>query len=397
MNTFNILLVDDEVTNLNALNRTLRGEYNIFSATSGEDALAILRQNDIDLIIADHRMPGMTGVELLDTARRDYSNTIRIILTAYTDQKLLMDAVNMVHAHGYLTKPWDPEEVKSIVRKWQALQAARKRLESEILKAQELESVSVFANGIASDFDNILTEVLGNLYLAEIYVKAGEALDKTFESLAEAKKASLQGKSLTKQLFTFSRGGILTKKLISIEEILRISAGFALRNSNARCEFSIPDDLWLVEVDEGLMGPVISNLITNANHAMPGGGTIKVSTENVMIDSKHDLPLKQGEYIRISVQDQGIGISEEHQQRIFNPYFTTKQKSTGLGLSTSYSIVKNHDGHITLESQVGIGTTFYIYLPASPNGVSKTKEVAKSEPVVNRRKVLAVYDEELIG
>ena len=293
-----------------------------------------------------------------------------------------------------MTKPWDPKEVKSIVRKWQVSQAARERLEAEILKAQELESVSVFANGIASDFDNILTDVLGNLYLTEIYVKAGEALDRTFESLAEAKKASLYGKNLTKQLLTFSRGGIPTKKLTSIEEILRLSASFALRNSKVKCEFSISDDLWPVEVDEGQIGPAISNLITNADHAMPDGGMIKVCAENVMIDSGNGLPLKPGEHIRISIQDQGIGISEKHLQRIFNPYFTTKQENTGLGLSTSYSIIKNHDGHITLESRVGVGTTFHIYLPASPDGVPKTEGEADKKPAARRREVLAAYDEE---
>jgi signal transduction histidine kinase len=368
MSTYNILLVDDEVSNLNALERTLKREYGIFSATNGKDALSIMEQNHIDLIIADHRMPGMTGVEFLEKAWRRHPDTIRIILTAYTDQKLLMDAVNTVHAHGYLTKPWDPEEIKAIIRRWQVSQAAQKRLEAEILKAQELESYSVFAGGIANDFDGILTDVLGNLYLTEIYVKADGASNRAFESIAEAKKASLEGKDLTRQLLTFSRGGVPAKKATSIGEILKISADFALKGSRARCEFSIPDDLWPVEADEGQIGPAISNLITNADHAMPDGGVIRVRAENVNVDMQHGLPLRLGAYVKISIEDQGIGISEEHLQRIFNPYFTTKQKGNGLGLSTSYSIIKNHNGHIALESQMGTGTTFHIYLPASPNG-----------------------------
>jgi len=386
---YNVLLVDDEVNNLNALERTLRSGYNIFSATSGRDALSILEENDIDLIIADHRMPGMTGIEFLEKVWQKYPDTIRIILTAYTNQKLLMDAVNMVNAHGYLTKPWDPDEVRSIVRRWQLSQAAQKRLETEILKAQELESVSVFANGIANDFDDILDDVLGNLYLAEIYVRAGETSGRTSQSLVEARKASLEGKDLTKQLLTFSRGGIPTKRLAAIPEILRISTGFALKNSDTRCEFSIPDDLWSVEVDEGQIAPVISNLIINADHAMPDSGLIKVYAKNLNINEVDDLPLKPGAYVRISIEDHGIGIPEEHLQRIFNPYFTTKQKGSGLGLSTAYSIIKNHDGHITLESQVGVGTTFHIYLPASPNGVPETRTEAETqaELAVEREKL----------
>jgi response regulator RpfG family c-di-GMP phosphodiesterase len=115
---YSVLVVDDEVSNLNALRRTLRDEYNVFSATSGEDALAIMEQNDIALIIADHRMPGMTGIELLEKALQMYPNTIRVILTSYSDRKLLMDAINTTHAHGFLDKPWEPEEITSIVGKW---------------------------------------------------------------------------------------------------------------------------------------------------------------------------------------------------------------------------------------------------------------------------------------
>jgi response regulator RpfG family c-di-GMP phosphodiesterase len=133
---YNILVVDDEESNLNALRRVLRREYNIFTATNGQDALAIVEQNDIALIIADHRMPGMTGIELLEKTLRKHPNTIRVILTSYTDENLLMDAINTVHAHGYLTKPWEPEEVKSVVRKWMAIylkeQGERKEKDRQI-------------------------------------------------------------------------------------------------------------------------------------------------------------------------------------------------------------------------------------------------------------------------
>jgi response regulator RpfG family c-di-GMP phosphodiesterase len=132
----NILVVDDEVSNLDALRRALRREYSVFTATNGHDALAIMEQNDIALIMADHRMPGITGIELLEKVWRKYPDAIRIILTSYTDEKLLMDAINMVHAHGYLTKPWEPEEITSIVGRWMDRylkeQAERKEKDKQI-------------------------------------------------------------------------------------------------------------------------------------------------------------------------------------------------------------------------------------------------------------------------
>jgi len=134
----NILVVDDEVSNLNALQRALRREYNVLSATNGEDALTIMEQNDIALIIADHRMPGMTGVELLEKSLRKYPNIIRVILTAYTNEKLLMDAINTVHAHGFLAKPWEPEEITSVVGKWIASYLRDQQIEEKDRQIEDL-------------------------------------------------------------------------------------------------------------------------------------------------------------------------------------------------------------------------------------------------------------------
>jgi CheY-like chemotaxis protein len=154
---YNILVVDDEVNNLNALERTFRREYNVFSATRGEDALSIMEQNDIVIIITDQRMPGMTGVELLEKTAQKYPDTVRIILTAYTDAdgKLLMDAVSMGYVHSYIAKPWEPEEVKAAVRESiEAYEAARgkrakkrKRI-GEILVEHDLISESQLATAL---------------------------------------------------------------------------------------------------------------------------------------------------------------------------------------------------------------------------------------------------------
>jgi CheY-like chemotaxis protein len=202
---------------------------------------------------------------------------------------------------------------------------------------------------------------------------------------------------LTQQLLTFSKGGAPVKKTASIADVLRDSARFALRGSNVRCEFSIPDDLWPVEIDEGQISQVIHNLIINAYQAMPDGGAIRVSAENVLLGPDHDLSLtlNLGKYVSLSVEDEGHGIPQHLVSKIFDPYFTTKTKGSGLGLATSYSILKNHDGTITVESEVGKGSTFRIYLPVSSKKEPEKKTV-KENPIPGQGRVLVMDDEAIL-
>ena len=269
----------------------------------------------------------------------------------------------------------------------------QKRSEEELLKVKKLESVGILAGGIAHDFNNILTAVLGNISLAKI----SEDPLEVGKILTEVEKASLKAKDLTGQLLTFSKGGSLIKKTASIEEMIKDTANFALRGSNVRCDFSIPGSLGQVEVDTAQMSQVINNLIINAQQAMPEGGTIKILGENVTVGAgrTYGLPLKVGEYVKVSIEDQGVGISREHLGKIFDPYFTTKQEGSGLGLAITYSIVKNHDGYVTVGSELGVGTTFYIYLPLAHKEVSTKKEV-EERPLMGNGRVLAMDDEESI-
>jgi len=267
-----------------------------------------------------------------------------------------------------------------------------RKMEEELLRAQKLESIGVLAGGIAHDFNNILTVILGNISLAKMYANPGDGV---FDRLTEAEKASMRAKDLTQQLLAFSRGGTPVLKTASIAEVLRDSVSFVLRGSNVRCEFYIPDDLWAVEVDEGQISQVINNVIINADHAMPEGGVIRVQAENVIVTTRDFLPLEHGKYVKISIQDQGVGIPKEHLQKIFDPYFTTKRKGNGLGLAISHSIIKKHGGYIAVESEVAVGTTFFIYLPASTKAIQ-----ARNEPeerfVMGDGKVLMMDDEEII-
>ncbi len=241
--------------------------------------------------------------------------------------------------------------------------ADRKNMEDELLKAQKLESVSILAGGIAHDFNNLLASILGNIGLAMLDI---DPEHRAFKQLIGAEKASLRAQDLTRQLLTFSKGGAPVKKLTNIGELVKESASFALRGSRVNYEFSNAEDLKLVEADEGQMSQVIHNLVINADHAMPEGGTIAIRCRNITDNSAHGvLPMREEGYVCISVKDRGVGVPKEHLSKIFDPYFTTKQKGSGLGLATTYSIVKKHGGLITVESTLGKGTTFHVYLPAS--------------------------------
>lgn len=274
----------------------------------------------------------------------------------------------------------------------------RKQAMGELLLAQKLESVGLLAGGIAHDFNNVLTVILGNISLARIYTEAEEAANKVLEKLTVAEEASSQARILTQRLLTFARGGAPIKEVTFIEELLRASSSFALSGSNVRCEFSIPEELWPVEIDEGQIRQVISNIVINADQAIPEGGIVKVRAENVAVGVAHGLPLQSGAYVRVSIEDQGTGISQEDLQKIFDPYFTTKEGSSGLGLASSYSIVKKHNGHITAESQLGAGTVFHIYLPASPEEAlaeeaEEEEEEVKEETAMGKGSILVMDDD----
>ncbi len=216
-----------------------------------------------------------------------------------------------------------------------------------------------------------------------------------YTNLESAEKIIDRATNLTHQLLTFSKGGAPVKKIASIIHIIKESTEFALKGSNIKCEYNTADNLSNVEVDEGQMNQVIHNLMLNAVQSMPEGGMIKVFTENSQVNSGNRLLLEEGKYVKIAIQDWGIGIAEDQLKNIFDPYFTTKETGRGLGLSVVYSIVKNHDGHISAESELGVGTTFTIYLPATDKKTEK-EETVEDTFISGEGKVLIMDDEEII-
>ncbi|MDQ7781333.1 MAG: ATP-binding protein [Desulfomonilaceae bacterium] len=268
----------------------------------------------------------------------------------------------------------------------------KRRAEEELLRAQNLESLGLLAGGIAHDFNNLLTGVMGNISLALGYLNPDH---KAYTRLQAAVTASSRAGELTRQLLTFSQGGAPVKKTSSIRELLTDSVMFALRGSKTLSRFSIPEDLWHIDMDAGQVHQVINNLVINAVQAMPDGGTLEVEAENMTLGEKDALPIENGRYVRIAVRDTGMGIPREYLQKIFDPYFTTKKTGTGLGLATSYSVVRKHGGLMTVESEVGVGSAFHFYLPASrrmPESPGETEELDLSGTGM----ILVMDDDDLI-
>jgi PAS domain S-box-containing protein len=268
----------------------------------------------------------------------------------------------------------------------------KKRMEEEMLKAQKLESVGVLAGGIAHDFNNLLTGIIGNISIAKINLKPGEEL---FERLDESERAALRAKKLTQQLLTFAKGGAPVKRVAVINGLVQDSTSFALRGANTACDYFLADDLWAVDVDEGQLGQVVQNLVLNAKQAMPDGGVVTVRTRNATVFERDVLPLMPGRYVQLSVEDHGLGIRKEDREKIFDPYFSSKEGGCGLGLAIAYSIVKKHNGLIKVDSEVGKGTAFTVYLPVT----DRQPVVGEGQKAVAGKidaRVLVVDDEELV-
>jgi len=266
-----------------------------------------------------------------------------------------------------------------------------KMAEQELQKIQKLESLGVLAGGIAHDFNNILTAILGNLSIARLKVHSPAEIK---EILDTAEKVTMRARDLTLQLLTFAKGGSPIKKVSSLAELLKECASFFASGGNVKCECAVPEDLPYVNMDPGQISQVLQNLLINAKEAMPEGGTIRIRACTRTIGRRSSLPLQPGEYVMVEVSDEGCGIPEEIQPKIFDPYFTTKQNGNGLGLASAYSIISKHRGHITVSSRPVRGTTFTFYLPATREHPAEEK--VSTGPVRGRGRVLVMDDEEIV-
>jgi two-component system, cell cycle sensor histidine kinase and response regulator CckA len=290
----------------------------------------------------------------------------------------------LFEGHAFCNKPGQFAVIFDDVTK-------RKKAEEAMQNFQKLESLGVLAGGIAHDFNNLLSGIFGYIDLAQ-----SESGEKSVTGyLSKALSTLDRARGLTQQLLTFAKGGAPALETHRLPQFVRETSRFALSGSNVSCAFDIPDSLWPCNIDKNQIGQVIDNIVINAQQAMPLGGTIRISAANISFAENEHLPLKKGDYVRLSFSDSGVGIPKDLLPRIFDPFFTTKTKGHGLGLATCYSIVKRHEGAIEVESEPGIGATFHVYLPASPGS---TIESAQSSGLPHKGSgtVLVMDDEDVI-
>lgn len=261
--------------------------------------------------------------------------------------------------------------------------------DQELFKSRKLESIGILAGGIAHDFNNLLTSLFGNIEMAKMVLSTDE---KAYKFLESAVRSVESATNLTKQLLTFAKGGDPIKETLSIGEVISETAQFSLHGSNTKLQIDIAQDLWPVEADKGQLSQVISNLVINAQQAMPDGGTIHIDG--------HNIKTTEGALVQITVQDEGEGIAPEYLDKIFDPYFSTKSQGSGLGLglASAHSIISKHNGTIGVDSKLNEGTTFTFYLPAAETieEVDDTAldEIESSPPHVAGAHVLVLDDED---
>ena len=293
----------------------------------------------------------------------------------------------------YLNNGYGVVENNLLVRAWGTFRdvSDKRKTEQELKKAQKLESLGILAGGIAHDFNNLLSGIFGNIEVARL------SIDENSEAniyLKSALAAYSQATYLTRQLLTFSKEGYLLKKNLKVERLLKNSVQLSLCGSNVNYEFNLERDLKPVNADEGQLSQVFNNILINARQAMPNGGKITIHAMHRQLQ-KGDIPtLGEGQYLQTTIKDQGIGIPPGILPKIFDPFFTTKQKGSGLGLAISYSIIKKHNGYISAESEMGIGTTFRILLPVSEK--EDTVETAPEFDMKKREGKILIMDDELI-
>ena len=417
-----ILIVDDDSNGLYMLEVMLKGSgYEVASAANGAEALEKLNAEEFDVIVADILMPVMDGFQLCRKVKgnKDLNHILFIFYTAtHTEEKDEELALQM-GADKFIRKPVEPDEfikiiqgvigdmekgkgkpkkadleeekevfnlyseslVKKLEKKMLDLEREinqrklaeeeRKKLEEELRQAQKMEAIGTLAGGVAHDFNNILTIIIGN---ADLALKNVVKDDPLREDLGEIKIAAERAASLTRQLIAFSRKQIITPRVLDLNELLTdIEKKMLSRLVGEDVELlTIPEPaLWQVQVDPGQMEQVIMNLAINARDAMPTGGKLTIETANIDLAENyfynHGIKKQPGPYVMLAVSDTGSGMDEKIKEHIFDPFFTTKVqgkgKGTGLGLSTVYGIVKQNNGFVWVYSEPDQGTTFKVYLP----------------------------------
>jgi PAS domain S-box-containing protein len=405
--------------------RALHAEKERLSVTLRSLADAVVTTDDQGrIILCNESASVLTGVSVAFATGRPFAEVFRIMDRATGEpapsaatEALARNAVVESEGHLSLVAPHGAERLVStrsapihdpqgvvlgtvvVVRDV----TEREKLSEELVRTSKLQSIGSLAGGLAHDFNNMLTAVLGNLSLLR---HRRQLPPEALPFVQEAERGASRAQELTRYLLTFAEGGAPIKEVVQVETLVRETSAFVLRGSNVDCEFQIAEDLWELRADPNQLAQVISNLVLNAVEATPNGGSILVRAENTTAPLHTATRLPAGDYLSINVQDFGAGIAPENLSRIFDPFFTTKAQARGLGLAAAYSIIQRHGGHIAVESARGAGTTVTFHLPAvrratsPPQFTKPAAEVPFAAPSAARgdrkQRVLVMDDEEAI-
>ncbi len=401
MEEHRILLVDDDPLILQTIGSSLESEgYKVTTAESGNDAISLLSEETFGLVITDLVMEPVDGIGVLKKSKEINPESMVILLTGFGNMTSAVDAIRL-DADDYLLKPCEPEDLFFRVKRCFEELGLKKKIrmtEKRILKNRETEIIGNLSGGVAHDFNNLLASIMGLIELSMNKLQPGT---ESADFLSDAMKSCIQARELAKKFVTLSQSGAPKRETGVISVSIRQFTCIALSGTNVKCEERIHEDLWAADFDEGQIGQVLSCIVTNAKEAMPDGGTITVEADNVIIGDESDISVDGGQYVKISIKDHGRGIIAENLDRIFDPYFSTKEsfgdRGMGLGLATALSIIKKHEGDIRVESELGVGTTVFIYIPATEKEsvvLQSDKEPILKEPAVGKKKILVMDDEE---
>jgi len=406
-----IAFIDDEKIVLDSINWVFNDEpYELFLFQNPMEFLRKMEEVEFAVVVADQNMPEMKGITLLQQVRERWPDTVRIIMTGYTDLNIAINAINQGNVYLFISKPWNSDELAVMVKNAVALyelrsenkrlyqitneqnkqllqfnqnletelearireikenEKQRRKLEVLLVRAQKMEAIGTLASGIAHDFNNILFGIMGYTEVASISVDEGSQAKANLNKVLEACD---RAKDLISQILSFSKQRDMEQKSIQINPTIK-EALKLLKVSlppNIEIHENIEDNTGIIAADSTKIYQVLMNLCTNAHHAMQEkGGVLEISLVPMDLDAdeaENYHGLKPGAYLKLSISDTGHGMDRNTIKRIFDPYFTTKKKSggTGLGLAVVHGIVKNYNGAITVESEPEKGTTFHVYLP----------------------------------
>ncbi len=443
-----LLLVDDEPAILDLLGRQLNNrKFATHTAPSGGEALDILKQTDIDILVTDVRMPGLSGIELLEEAKKLNPNIETIVITGHGDLNTALSAMRL-GAYNFLPKPVGISELcitldncveklnlkRQVDKQQQALQKSNDELEkrvtertSELIRAnallaeeielnslvlqdlkekdallrhsQKMEALGSLAGGIAHDFNNLLMGIQGHISL--LLSHHCESTGPEIEHLFHIEKLVSSGGRLTRQLLGFARQGQYDVKPLDLHTLIdEVSETISRTRKNISFETHLSGKPCILNADQGQIEQILFNLFINGADSMPQGGTLAIATKVVDLSTVEDKIDKAipGHYIHLTVKDSGMGIPREIRDKIFEPFFTTKgvSRGTGLGLASTYGIIASYSGHIEVDSQVDAGSTFHIFLPQS----QKELQVSNKSSLLTSRPpegvILLVDDDENI-